>query len=128
MILPAAALLLIASAGPAWAQVERAIHENSPYYPNGYVYHSQPEPDARNGNWASPQRWNGRGPASGMFYGYGYNPGYYSGGYPVGRQNPVRYDADGSYRGLGSTQFPNAGSSGYSPYGEKRGSVAYGWR
>jgi len=127
MVLPAAALVLMLSAAPAWAQrfQERAIHENSPYYPNGSVYHPYAEPDWRNGNWAPPRAWNGTGPASGMFYGYGYNPGYYSGGYPP---NSRVYTSDGRFQGNGSGQFPNSGYSGYAPFGGGRGSIAYGWR
>ena len=130
VVLPAAAVLLIASASPAWAQrgQERAIHENSPFYPNSPVYHSYAEPDWRNGNWPPPRSWNGSGPAGGMYYGYGYNPGYYSGGYPANSRNWVRYNSDGSYQGNGSAQFPYSGYSGYVPYGDTSGSIAYGWR
>jgi hypothetical protein len=125
-----AAGVLLAWAAPIYAQrgTERAIHENSPYYPNSYVYHSYAEPDWRNGNWPPPQNSGTRGPAGGMYYGYGYNPGYYTGGYPVGAGNSLRYSSDGRYRGRGSPQFPNSGYSGYVPYGDTRGSVAAGWR
>ena len=130
VVLPAAALVLMASASPAWAQwgQERAIHENAPYYPNSPVYHSYAEPDYRNGNWAPPPSWNGSGPAGGMYYGYGYNPGYYSGGYPANSRNFVRYSSDGSYQGNGPRQYPYRAYSGYVPYGNSRGSIANGWR